>query len=67
MSDQTIDITNYNVAFCFVYCKQTKIKVNECKLDNYIERLQQPLITHTVKEDFKIIIFGQAINYTKNK
>ena len=45
MSDQTIEITPYNIAFYYVeYCKQNKIKVNESKIDNYIERMQQPLI-----------------------
>ena len=32
MSDQTTKITPYNVAYLYVYyCKQNKIKVNECK------------------------------------
>ena len=56
MSDQTIEITPYNVAFYYVeYCKQNKIKVNESKIDNYIERMQQPLIPDKVIEDFKKI------------
>ena len=54
MSDQTIEITPYNILLHYVfYCKQIKIKVNESKIDNYIERMQQPLIPDTVKEDFK--------------
>ena len=66
MSDQTAEITPYNVAFYFVeYCKQNKIKVNESKIDNYIERLQQPLISESVKEDLKKIIYDHAINYSK--
>ena len=52
MSDQTIEITPYNVAFYYVeYCKQNKIKVNEFKQDNYIEKMQQPLNSDSVKED----------------
>ena len=40
MSDQTIEITPYNVAFYYVeYCKQNKTKVCESKIDNYIERM----------------------------
>ena len=35
MSDQTIEITPFNVAYYYVYyCKQNKIKVNESKIDN---------------------------------
>ena len=57
MSDQTIEITPLNVAYYYVvYCKQNKIKVNESKIDNYVERMQQPLISDSVKEDFKKII-----------
>ena len=45
MSDQTIEITPFNVAYYFVYyCKQNRIKVNESKIDNYIDRMQQPLL-----------------------
>ena len=47
------------------YCEQNKIKVNETKIDNYIERMQQQLITDSVKEDFKKIIYDHAINYSK--
>ena len=66
MSDQTIEKTLYNEAFHSVeFCKQIKIKVNESKIDNYIERMQQPLTPDRVKEDFKKNIHGQAINYTK--
>ena len=54
MSDQTIEITPYNIAFYYVYyCKQKKTKVNESKIDKYVERMQQPLISDSVKEDFK--------------
>ena len=60
-SDQTIEITPYNKAFDYVYyCKQNKIKVNESKIDNYVERMQQPLISDSVKEDFKKIIYDHA-------
>ena len=49
MSDQTIKITSYNIAFHYVYyCKQNEIKVNESKIDNYVERMQQPLISDSV-------------------
>ena len=69
MSDQTIEISPYNIAFYFVeYCKQNKIKCNEPKIDNYIERMQHPLIPDTVKEDFKKIILDQALDsFQKNK
>ena len=54
MSDQTIEITPLNIAYYYVaYCKQNNIKVNESKIDNYVERMQQPLISDSVKEDFK--------------
>ena len=57
MSDQTIEITPYNVAFYYVeYRKQNKIKVNESKINNYVERMQQPLIPGKVKEVFRKII-----------
>ena len=66
-SDQTIEITPFNVAFYYVYyCKQNKIKVNECKIDNYVERMQQPLISDQLKEDFKKIIIDQAIRFSKS-
>ena len=42
-------------------------KVNESKIDNYVERMQQPLISDSVKEDFKKIILDHAKNFTKNK
>ena len=46
MSDQTIEIAPFNVAYYYVYyCKQNKIKVNESKIDNYVERMQQPFIS----------------------
>ena len=67
MSDQTIEITPFNVAYYYVYyCKRNKIKVNESKIDNYIDRMQQPLISDKLKEDFKNIIMEQAINYGKS-
>ena len=68
MSDQTIEITPYNIAFYYIYyCKQNKIKVNESKIDNCVERMQQPLISDSVKEDFKKIILDHAKSFTKNK
>ena len=66
MSDQTIEITPFNVAYYYVYyCKQNKIKVNESKIDNYIDRMQQPLIPDKPKEDFKNNIMEQAISFGK--
>ena len=68
MSDQTIGITPLNVAYYYVaYCKQNNIKVNESKIDNYVERMQQPLISDSVKEDFKKTIYDHAKSFTKNK
>ena len=68
MSDKTIELTPYNIAFYYVcYCKQNKIKVNESKIDNYVERMQQPLNSDSVKEDFQNFIYDHAINFTKNK
>ena len=67
-SDQTIGITSYNIALYYVfYCKQNKIKVNESKLDNYVERMQQPLISDAVKEDFRKSIYDHAKSFTKNR
>ena len=67
MYDQTIEITPYNVAYYYVYyCKQNKIRVNESKINNYIERMQQPLISDKTKEDFKKLIWEQAIRYTNS-
>ena len=67
MSDQTIEITSYNVAFYYVYyCKQKRKKVKESKIDNYIERMQHPLIPDNVEGDFKKIIFDHAKSSTKN-
>ena len=66
MSDQTIEITPLNVVFYFVhYCKQNKIKVNEFKIDNYIDRMQEPLISDSLKQEFQNIIMEQAISYGK--
>ena len=67
MSDETIKITPENAAYYYLeYCKQKKIKVNESKIDNYVERMQQPLITTQLVEDFKKIIFAQAFNFTES-
>ena len=50
MSHQTIEITPFNVADYDVYCcKQNEIKINESKIDNYIDRMQQPLISDSLK------------------
>ena len=68
MFDQTIEITPYNIAFYYVYYyKQNKIKVNESKIDKYVERMQQPLLSDSVKEDFKQIICDHTKSFTKNK
>ena len=68
MSDQTIEITPLNIAYYYVaYCKQNNIKVNESKIDNYVERMQKPLISDSVKEDFKKLIYDHAKNFTENK
>ena len=68
MSDQTIEIASYNIAFYYVcYCKQNEIKVNESKIGNYVERMQQPLISDSVKEDFRKIIYDHAKSFTKNE
>ena len=66
MSDQTIEKIPFNVAYYYVYyCKQNKIKVNESKIDNYIDRMQQPLISDQLKQEFQNIIMEQAIAYGK--
>ena len=68
MSEQTIEITPLNIAYYYVaYCKQNNIKVNESKIDNYVERMQKPLISDSVKEDFKNLICDHAKSFTKNK
>ena len=42
ISDQTIEIPPENVAYYYVeYCKQNKIKVNESKIDNFIEHMHK--------------------------
>ena len=68
MSFQTIEITPFNVAYYYVYyCIQNKIKVNDPKIDNYIERrMQQPLFSDQFKEAFKNKIIEQATRYTKS-
>ena len=43
-----------------------KIKVNGSKIDNYIERIQQPLISDQLEKEFKNTISEQAVRYTKN-
>ena len=66
MSDQTIEITPFNVAYNYVYyCKQNEIKVNEPKINIFIERMLQPLISNQLEEEFRNIIFAQAITYSK--
>ena len=66
MSDQTIEITPFNEAYYYVYyCKQNKIKVNESKIDNYIDRMQQPIISDSLKQAFQKIIMEQALSYGK--
>ena len=41
--------------------------MNESKIDNYVERMQQPLISDSVKKDFKKFIYDHANSFTKNK
>ena len=68
MSDQTIEITPLNIAYYYVfYCTQNNIRVNESKIDNYVQRMQQPLISDSLKEDFKQFIYDHAKNFTKNR
>ena len=44
MSDQTVEITPFNVAYYYVYyCKQNKIKVIESKVDIYIEKIAKTI------------------------
>ena len=67
MSDETIEITPENVTYYYIeYCKQNEIKVNESKIDNYVESMQQPLVTSQLKEQLENIIFAQAINFTES-
>ena len=67
VSDQTIEITLENNSFFFnmEYCKQNKIKVNESKIDNYKTRVQQPLISDKLEEEFKNIRLAQVIRFSK--
>ena len=37
------------------------------KIDNYIERMQQPLILDQLKEAFKNILIAQAIRFSKSE
>ena len=68
MSDQTIEITPLNIAYYYVfYCKQNNIRVNESKIDNYVQRMQKPLISDSFEENFKNLIYDQAKSFTKNK
>ena len=63
MSDQTIEITHENIAYYYVeYCKQKNIKVNESKIDNYVERMQQLLISDKLKEEFKNNVFPKQLD-----
>ena len=53
MSDQTIEIIHENIAFYNVEsCKQNNNRSNESQIDNYVERMQQPLIWDKLKEKF---------------
>ena len=42
------------------------MKVTESKIDNCIERMQQPLISDKTKEEFKTIILAQAYRFDKS-
>ena len=50
-----------------MYIIVNKMNVNESKIDNYVERMQQPLISQSVKEDFKKFLYDHAKSFTKNK
>ena len=41
--------------------------MNESIIDNYVERMQQPLISDSVKEYFKKIIYDHAKSFTEKK
>ena len=41
-------------------------KVIESKIDFCIERMQQPLISDSLKEEFKNIILTQAIRFSQS-
>ena len=59
MSDQNIEITRQNRAYYYVeYCQQNNIRINESKIGNHIERMQQPLMAEKLEEEFKNIIFS---------
>ena len=67
ISDQTIEITHEKIAFCYVeYCKLNEIEVNESKIDDYKERIQQPLLSDKLKEEFKGIILAKATRFSKS-
>ena len=66
MSDRAIGITHESIAFYYAeYRKQNIMKVNESKIDNYTERMQQSLVSDKLKDEFKIIIPAQAIGFIK--
>ena len=54
------------LVFYVEYRQQNKIKVNESKIDNYIEPMQQPLISDKLKEEFRNIILAQATRLSKS-
>ena len=54
------------ILLIIMWSKQNKVKVNESKLDNYIERMQHPLNSDKPKEEFKKIIIAQAIRFIKS-
>ena len=51
------------IELCICICKQNRIKVNESKIDNYIDRMQQPPLS--LKQELQNIMMEQAIRYGK--
>ena len=39
--------------------------MNESKIDNYIERMQQPLVSDKLDEELKKIIQAQAMRFSQ--
>ena len=65
MLNQIKEINHENFAlFSVEYGKQNKI--NEFKIDNYIDRMQQPLISDKLKEEIKKYILAQPIRFLKS-
>ena len=50
----------------YIIVNKKKIKVNESKIDNYVERMQQPLISDKLKEEFEKTLIDEAIRFSKS-